>query len=110
MIDKIDTPSALKADWSWLKTLFGYIIVFFAGYLSALSGKWTKKKKHKEYHPWVEKIQSTKTSKELLQLLMAKDSKAFTSCIEKLEASIYGNENIHLGSIKKEVLERIKYA
>jgi hypothetical protein len=110
MIDKIDTPSALKADWSWLKTLFGYIIVFFAGYLSALSWKLTKKKKHKEYHPWVEKIQSTKTSKELLQLLMAKDSKAFTSCIEKLEASIYGNENIHLGSIKKEVLEKIKYA
>jgi hypothetical protein len=110
MIDKIDTPSALKADWSWLKTLFGYIIVFFAGYLSALSWKWTKKKKYKEYHPLVEKIQSTKTSKELLQLLMAKESKAFTSCIEKLEASIYGNENIHLGSIKKEVLEKIKYA
>jgi len=109
LIDNINTPSLFKADWSWLKTLLGYLVVFFAGYLSALSWKWTKKKKHKEHHPLIEKIQSTRTAKELLQLLMARESKDFTSSIEKLEASIYGKENINLSSIKKEILERIKH-
>jgi len=109
LIDHTNNPPPLTANWLWIQTLFGYLIVFGAGYLSAFSLKWTKKKKYKVYHPFIEKIQSTKTSKELLQLLMAKDSKTFTSCIEKLEASIYGDENINLSSIKKEVLERIKY-
>jgi len=90
-----------------MQTLFGYLIVFVAGYLSAFSWKWSKKKRDKEQHPFIEKIHGAKTSKALLQILIAQDNKNFTSSIEKLESSIYGNTNIHLSRIKKEVLEKI---
>jgi hypothetical protein len=107
LLDKVDTPAPFKVDWSWIQTFFGYLMVFVAGYLSALSWKWTKKKKHKESHPLIEKIEGAKTSKALLQVLMAKDSKACTSCIEKLESAIYGTTSVNLKHIKKEALEQI---
>jgi len=107
LLDKVDTPAPFKVDWSWLQTLFGYLMVFVAGYLSALSWKWTKKQKYQEAHPFIEKIEGAKTAKALLQVLMAKDSKLFTSCIEKLEAGIYGDASINLKHIKKEALEKI---
>jgi hypothetical protein len=107
LVDHRDTPAPLTADWTWIQTLFGYVIIFAAGYLSALSIKWTKKKKHKEHHPFVEKIQRAKTAKALLQVLMATENTHFTACIEKLEASIYGTKRIRLKDIKKEALEKI---
>ena len=107
LIDHTNTPPSLTTDWSWLQTLFGYLMVFGAGYLSALSLKWSKKEKHKEHHPLIEKIQNAKTAKTLLQVLMATEHKNFTTCIEKLEASIYGNHTIDLKRIKKEALEKI---
>jgi len=107
LVDHTNTPPPFTTDWSWIQTLFGYLMVFGAGYLSALSLKWSKKKKHKEYHPLVEKIQGAKTAKTLLQVLMATERKNFTACIEKLEASIYANKSISLKSIKKEALEKI---
>jgi hypothetical protein len=107
LIDHTNTPPPFTTDWSWIQTLFGYLIVFAAGYLSALSFKWTKKKKYKEHHPLVEKIQNAKTAKILLQVLMASENKNVTASIEKLESSIYGKENINLKQIKKEALEKI---
>lgn len=107
LVDHTNTPAPLTADWSWIQTLFGYLIVFGAGYLSALSLKWTKKKKYTAHHPFVEKIQGAKTAKALLQVLMATENTHFTACIEKLEASIYGTKSISLKNIKKEALEKI---
>ena len=107
LVDHTNTPPPFTTDWSWIQTLLGYLIVFSAGYLSALSFKWTKKKNYKEHHPLVDKIQGTKTAKALLQVLMATERKNFTTCIEKLEASIYANKSISLKSIKKEALEKI---
>jgi len=107
LVDHTNTPPPLTADWSWLKTLFVYLIVFAAGYLTAVSWKGTKKKQQKEQHPLIEKIQGAKTQKALLQILMATESKHFTACIEKLEASLYSHQSISLKSIKKEALEKI---
>jgi hypothetical protein len=107
LLDKIDAPKPFNVDWSWVQTLFGYLVVFAAGYLCALSWKEVKKQKHKEHHPLIEKIEKAKSEKELLQLLMSKESQDFVSCIEKLESSIYGDSPVKLKHIKKEALEKL---
>jgi len=112
LIDTMDTPSVLKADWTWIQTLFTYLIVFIAGYLSALFmhskyGSSHKRKHKKALHPLIEKIEQSKTEKALLQVLMAQEDKRFTNCIEKLEGSLYGDQNIHFKQVKQEALEKI---
>jgi len=107
LVDKVDSPDVLKEDWSWLSTLLGYLVVFSAGYLTALSWKWKKKQSKKEEHPLIQKIQNCKDEKALLQVLIAADSKHFTSSIEKLEASLYGNGKINLNKVKQEAEEQI---
>jgi hypothetical protein len=108
LIDKIDSPKVLKADWSWLKTLLGYLVVFSAGYLTALSWKWRKKTYKGVSHPLVQKVQNCKDEKALLQVLMATDNKNFGTSIEKLEASLYGEATINLNKVKQEILEQIQ--
>jgi hypothetical protein len=107
LVDRIDSPDVLQEDWSWLLTLVSYIIIFSAGYLTALSWKWKKEQRHKEHDPLIQKIQNCKDEKALLQLLMAIDSKRFTSIIEKLEHSLYGNGKINFKTIKQDALEKI---
>ncbi len=107
LVDKVDSPDVLKEDWSWLSRLFSYIVVFAAGYLTALGWKWKKRQSHKESHPLIQKIQKCKDEKALLQVLIAADSKNFTSSIEKLEASLYGNGKINLNKVKQEAEEQI---
>jgi len=107
LVDRVDSPDVLKEDWSWLSTLLGYIVVFAAGYLTPLSWKWKKRQSHKGKHPLIQKIQSCKDEKALLQVLIAADSKHFTSSIEKLEASLYGNGKINLNKVKQDSLEKI---
>ena len=107
LLDTIDSPVLLKEDWSWLKTLFGYFVVFTAGYLSALSWKWTKKQRRKENNPFKEKIQNCSDAKALLQLLMSTEDKRFTSTTETLEASLYGDGKINFNKVKQDLLEKI---
>ncbi len=107
LLDNIDSPVLLKEDWSWMKTLFGYFVVFTAGYLSALSWKWTKKQRRKEDNPFKEKIQNCSDAKALFQLLMSTEDKRFTSTIETLEASLYGNGKINFNKVKQDLLEKI---
>ena len=107
LVDKVDSPDVLKEDWSWLSTLLGYIVVFAAGYLTALSWKWKKRQIHKEDHPLIHKIRNCKDEKALLQVLIAADSKGFTSSIEKLESSLYGNGKINFNKVKQDALEKI---
>jgi len=107
LLDKTDRPKPLTNDFSWLQTLLGYTVVFSAGYLTALSWKWKKKHSPKEKHPLIQKIQNCKDEKALLQVLMAADSKNFTSSIEKLEASLYGNGKINLNKVKQDLMEEL---
>jgi len=107
LIDTIDAPDLAKEDWSWFSTLLGYIVVFAAGYLTALSWSWKKKSISKIHHPLIQKIQNCKDEKALLQVLMAADSKRFSTSIEKLETSIYGNGKINLNKVKQEAEAQI---
>jgi len=107
LVDTVDTPEIAKEDWSWLSTLLGYIIAFFAGYITALSWKWSKKKRQKESHPLIQKIRSCKDEKALLQVLIAADNRHFSSNIEKLEAFLYGNGKINFSKIKQDSLEKV---
>jgi len=102
LIDKVDSPTMFTVDWSWLKTLLVYLVVFVAGYFTALSLKWQKKSKQIIMHPLIEKVQNTQNKKELLQLLMAHDSHRFSTVIEKLETSLYEDGKINLTKAKQE--------
>ena len=107
LVDKIDSPEVLKEDWIWLRTLLSYIIVFSAGYLTALSWKWKKRQSHKENHPLIQKIEEARDEKGLLQLLMATDSRHFAPIIEKLENSLYGNGKINFKQIKQDARDKV---
>ncbi len=112
LIDKIDSPKPLESDWSWFATiltsLLSYLVVFAAGYLTAITLKWKKKSTVQTSHPFKEKIKACKDEKALLQLLMATDSKQFALSIEKLEKGIYGNAKINFNKVKQEILEMLK--
>jgi len=108
LLDKVDSPKALREDWSWVQTLLRYVIVFFAGYLTAISWRWKKKSLEKVRHPMIDKIENTKNEKALLQLLMATQSKQVNESIEALEMSLYGDTQINLKKIKQEILEKLR--
>jgi hypothetical protein len=108
LLDKNDSPKVLKADWSWLTTVLGYLLVFAAGYLTALSWKWRKKTYKRVSHPLIQKVQNCKDERSLLQVLMAADDPHFKAGIEKLEASLYGDAKINLNKVKQEILEQIR--
>ena len=102
LVDKVDSPAMLKTDYTWLKTLMSYLVVFGAGYLTAFTLQWQNKSKQKVLHPLVEKIRATKDTKTLLQLLMAQDSHHFSAVISTLEDSLYGDVKIKLEKAKQE--------
>ncbi|UPT77511.1 hypothetical protein MN086_10750 [Sulfurovum sp. XGS-02] len=106
LVDTVDAPDIASEDWSWLSTLLGYTITFFAGYMTALSWRWSMKKRQKENHPLVQKIRNCKDEKSLLQVLIAADHSDFTSSIEKLEDSLYGNGKINFNKVKQDALEK----
>lgn len=107
LVDTVDAPEMAKEDWSWLSTLLGYIVAFFAGYMTAFSWRWSKKKREKTAHPLIQKIRNCKDEKALLQVLIAADHSEFTSSIEKLEDSLYGNGKISFNKVKQDVLEKL---
>ncbi len=108
LVDKIDYPTPLKSDWSWLSSFLSYLMVFIAGYFSAISLKWRVKRVATTQHPLKEKIKACQEKKQLLQLLMATDSKAYSQSIEKLENSLYGNSKITVHTVKAELLKGLE--
>jgi hypothetical protein len=107
LLDPQDKPKPFSMDWSWLTGLLGYLVVFGAGYLSALAWKWKKKKVHKSLHPLQEKITKCQDTKTLLQVLMATGDKRFAASIEKLEGSLYGDGKMNLNKVKQEAQDLI---
>ena len=111
LVDKIDNPKPLESDWSWqttiLTTLLSYLVVFAAGYLTAISVKWKKKTLAQKDDPFKKKIESCKDERSLLQVLMAADSKRFTKNIEILEDGLYGDGKINFNRVKQEILEKL---
>ena len=107
LVDKTDTPARFKNDLSWITTFLTYLIVFAAGYFTALA-IWSRKNVMiHTVHPLKEKIASCQDAKSLLQLLMSINSRQFASSIERLEKHLYGNGKINLKKIKQDVLEKI---
>jgi len=107
LVDKIDNPKPLKNDWSWLTSLLSYLVIFAAGYLTAISVKWRKKILLHTDDPFKEKIESCRDERSLLQVLIAADSKKFAETIEKLENGLYRNAKINFNKVKQELLEKL---
>jgi hypothetical protein len=107
LVDKTDNPKPLENDWSWLGSLLSYLIIFGAGYLTAISVKWKKKILPQTDDPMKEKIENCKDERALLQVLMAADSKKFSKNIEHLENGLYGNGKINFKKVKQEILEKL---
>lgn len=107
LIDTIDTPPFLHTDFSWLKNLLTYLVVFLAGYLTAYLIKWQKRTSIQNTPPLIAKIQDTKDAKALLQILMAQDSHRFSTCITTLESSLYQNGKINLSKVKEEAIDLV---
>jgi len=108
LLDKTDNPKPLHIDFSWLTSLLSYLVVFLAGYFTALTWKWKRKIAAGEKDLLTEKVAACKEGKALLQLLMATDSKRFENVIGKLEKEIYGKGKSNFKKIKQEVLEQIE--
>ena len=107
LLDSSDTPAPFTVDYSWVKTLFGCLIVFLAGYLTALTLKWNKKQQHTIPNSIArEKIEACTEPKALLQLLIATNSREYVSEIEALENGLYREGSIEMKKIKKSALEK----
>jgi len=100
LLDTQNTPLAKNYDYSWIKTLFSYLIVFFAGYLTSLSLKWHKKTNKQDINTLHQKIKDSHTKRDLLQLLIATDTKLYKKSIQSLEASLYKNSKINFNQLK----------
>lgn len=107
LVDTFDAPPLLHSDFSWVKNLFIYLMIFTAGYFTAMITKWQRKNTTKNAHPLIEKIQHAKDTKALLQVLMAQDSHRFTSCITHLEKALYDDGKINLNKVKEEAIDLI---
>ena len=107
LVDKTDMPKPLHVDFSWLGTLLGYLAIFFAGYMTAVSLKWKRKGSVEKSDPLKAKVEACKEEKALLQLLMATDSKRFEKAINRLEKALYSKGKSSFKQIKQEILEQI---
>ena len=107
LVDSMNNPPLLKSDWSWIQEGFTYLLIFLAGYLTALVWRGEKKFRTKLKNPLKEKIEATKDAKTLLQLLMAQDDPRFHKPIAALENALYQNGKIQLNKVKKEAVDTL---
>ncbi len=99
IVDKEDSYPNKKFQWRDLIPYINYILIFFAGFITNnIISRY--KKSIKKPNNIEEEIEQTKTTKELLQLLISKTDPKFEQYIEKL----YNNRDISLSKIKKEIL------
>ena len=88
---------------------FGRTLLYFScRVLTALCWKGKKKNLHKDKHPIDPKdTELPKMKKHYYRYLLSTDNKRFTSSIETLEASLYGNGKINFNKVKQEAEEQI---
>ena len=99
IVDKEDSYPENKFEWRDLIPYFNCILIFFAGFISKDIINRYKKPSSKPNN-LEEAINKTKTTKELLQLLLSKTDPKLEKYINKL----YKNRDISLSKIKKEIL------
>ena len=102
LLDKENYPSSSSTiDWSWLGTLFSYLIVFMGGFLvpkDIFKRKIVLEKSSEEI--LFEKIKNAKTHKVLLKILLTENSLNYHEAIASLESVIYNKKRISLSKIK----------
>ncbi len=103
LLDSKNSPKELQKDidWSWIGLLFSYIAVFIAGFLTPRD---IFKRKNSKKNTIENKIALTKTHKELLKVLLSKNSTEYKEAINMLESVLYQNRKIALSEIKKELI------
>jgi len=109
LVDKVDTPKPYRLDMDWVGTLIKYLIVFGAGFASGwLWRRQRRERTRNTVHPLVEKIDTVKEKKALLQLLVAHDATTFAPVIAAIEADLYDKKSTPLKTLKhmaKELLD-----
>jgi len=100
LLDKTDTPKATDYNYRWIKEWFIYLVIFIAGYMTAMSIRWSKRHTSPSKDILKEKIENTTTPKELLQLLLATDTQKYAESIRILENSIYQDAKINFKQLK----------
>jgi len=92
LVDSRDDPKPLESDSGYWGTIFSYLIVFAAGYLSAvaMANRLPKRIIPQSAEDETERrISETKDPKKLLALLMATDRVRYKDEIEKLEKKLF---------------------
>jgi len=105
LIDKTDNPKPLTSDFKWLEEFLFYILIFLAGYATAMIVKFKSiTLPQTQDNPIDAKIEACKSSKALLQVLISLQDKNFDPLIAKIENSLYQQEKKSFKDLKKEAL------
>jgi len=106
IVDKKDSYPSKAFDISSFLPYIYALIIFMAGYLSKKYEIFDIKRDKKESKDsFKEEISKTKTPKELLKLLLSKDTKRYQKSIEELEQIIYQKGSNSFRSIKERLLK-----
>ncbi len=102
LLDNVDYPARAKGiDWSWLSWAFSYVVVFVAGFLmprDLFKRKDVSSKSSEDI--LAEKIEKSKTHKELLKILVIQNDIKFSKAIGALEGVVYNESKKSLVQIK----------
>ena len=108
LLDNVDSPARSKGiDWDFWSWLFSYVVVFVAGWF--MPRDLFKRKKvlvKSEEEILKSKIASSKTHKELLQLLLLENNVKFSKAIKALEGVVYNGEKHSLANIRAMIEEK----
>jgi len=101
LVDKIDSPKeAQSIDWGWLFLMISYMAVFVAGFLTPRDILGRFKKEIIIQSEFELEVESIKSKKELLSLLLAQNDRKFDALIEMLNSEIYQKDKHSLKKLK----------
>jgi len=111
LVDSVNNPELLSKeliDWEKVISFFKYLFIFILGFITAKLIDFNKISKIEE-SSFIDKIKNTKKDKELLKLLLAKDSIKYKKEIYLLDNLIYGDKKGSFSDIKNSLIikERI---
>ncbi len=103
LIDKVNSPSS-KIDFASYLNYVYYFLTFMSGFVLA---KLLRFPVRTEKIKKGEKIKKAKTTKELLEVLMACDKVLFHEEIDLLERAVYKKESVNFSQIKQKALKNL---